>query len=157
MGNPNILWWRWGRFTTSVENATISNIPLKIPGAVTFFAPPVEGARQIVMGGKGADIVGIHEWNLIEVGSGFPNDVPPFIFCNLEINDVTYFEVFWQSRVTPPFKVDLSVVAQNVPPFQPAPLLITGGDTIRITFTDGNRLNNSDRYRLESDLWGLKI
>lgn len=157
MGNPNVLWWRWSRFATSVENAQICSIPLKVPTSVADFTPPVIGARQIVMGGKGADFVEIHELNMIEVSTGFPNTFPPFMDVDFEINDVTYFRVPWQSRVTPPFKVDLNVVAQNVPPFQPAPLLVTGGDTIRICMTDGNRPSNSDRYNIECDLWGLKI
>ncbi len=157
MGNPNILWWRWDRFATSVENAQICSMPLKIPTAVADFTPPVIGARQVIMGGKGGDLIEIHEMHMIEVGSGFPNTFPPFMDVDFEINDVTYYRKLWQSRVTPPFVVDFNVVASNVPPFTPAPLLLSGGETLRISMTDGNRPSNSDRYNIEVDLWGIKL
>lgn len=156
MGNPNVLWWRWDRFASSVVNATALNIPLKVPGLATPPSPFL-GGRQVLSGNvDGGDFIEIHELHMIEVGAGFPNNVPPFIDVDFEINDVAYYRKNWSSRNTPPFVVDLNVVGSNTGGGS-APLILSGGETIRITMTDGARPSGANRYLIETDLWGLKL
>lgn len=161
MGNPNILWYRWGHLRagfSSIPNATTLGAPLvRQGGTATIFSPPTDGHGQVVTGGKGGDFVQIHEWRVQEVGSGFPD--PRGVLINFEINQAPWYQLFFRSRVTPPQLIDFSTVHSNtIPgPSGDPPLIINGGDDIRLLIVDGNRLNNSDRVRTLNDLWGIKI
>jgi len=151
MGNPNLLWWRWGRAQSGVQQTTV-NPPQKFIG----YGRTNVGGHGIVSGGKGADIIEIHELRMREVGNGFPNAFPPHMQVEFQINDLTYFSVFWASRRIDPFLVDLSVTNSNTTTAE-APLRVSGGETMRILMTDGVRASNSDTYGIEVDLWGIKL
>jgi len=154
MGNPNVLWWRWP-LTRSAVNGSVVSPPERFLG----HSFTTVGGHGIIIGGKGADTIEIHELRMREIGNGFSNNFPPFINIDFEINDVVYYRKQWVSRNTPPFVVDLSVVNSNTQgsPSGDAPLVLSGGETIRIFTTDGNRPNNSDTYDIQVDLWGIRI
>lgn len=167
MGNPDVLWWRWGNTAfgvSSVEQAVNLGVPLKTNGGTV--GRTEIGGRQVVSGNiDGADLVQIRGLHMEERGTGFPNGsapatVPPGIFIEFQVDDSTWYRFPWQSRVTSPQFVDLGLVNSNVLP-SPAgdgPLIVDGGRTMRIRMQDPtNRLNNSDRFNIEVDLWGLKI
>lgn len=161
MGNPNILWYRWGNEragVTSIPNATTLSSPLqRNGGSVTVFSPPTDGRGQVVTGGKGADQIQIREWRVREIFTGFPDSRG--VNINFEINQSPWYILPFVSRQTPPFFIDFGITRSNTIPGSggDAPLIINGGDDIRILIVDGNRPNNSDRVRTEQDLWGIKI
>jgi hypothetical protein len=169
MGNPNVLWWRWGNTRigfSSIEQDTNIGVPLKTNGGT--ISRTTIGGRQVVSGNvSGADQVQIRGLHVEERGSGFPNPpiqspqtAPPGVNVEFQVNDSTWYQFPFQSRQTSPKFVDLGLVNSNVIPSPQGdgPLVLEGGDTIRMLMTDTiNRLNNSDRFNMEIDLWGLKI
>jgi len=163
MGNPNVLWYRWGslRFgVSSAVQALTMSVPQKVNGgSITQFGGLTPDGAQVVTGGKGADQIQIHEWRVREIGGGFPNQFNPDFKIQFEINGAPWYILPFRSRITPPQVIDFSVVASNTIPSPggDAPLIINGGDDIRIFIQDGPRLNNSDRLVTLQDLWGIKI
>jgi len=161
MGNPNILWYRWGnerQGVSSIPNATTLSVPLKRNGGtITLFSPPTLDGSQVVTGGKGGDLIQIREWRVREIGTGFADTSG--VNINFEINGSPWYILPFVSRQTPPFFIDFGLTPSNTIPSPQgdAPLIIDGGDRIRILIVDGNRPNNSDRVRTEQDLWGIKI
>jgi len=155
MGNPNVLWWRWALTRSVGAGGTVVSPPERFLG----YSFQSTGAHGIILGGKGADTIEIHELRMREIGTGFPNSFPPLINIDFEINDVVYYRKVWQSRQTPPFLVDLNVVNSNTQgsPSGDAPLILSGGETIRIKTTDVMRPNNFDTYDIQVDLWGIRI
>lgn len=161
MGNPNILWYKWGNLrqgVTSAVQATTLSAPLqRNGGSVSLFNPPTDGRGQVVTGGKGADLIQIREWHVEEIGSGFPDTRG--VDINFEINQAPWYILHFVSRQTPPQLIDFGITRSNTIPGSggDAPLIIDGGADIRILIVDGNRPNNSDRVRTMQDLWGIKI
>jgi len=156
MGNPNAFWWRWPLTISSVNSgAGTPSMPMRFGS----FARAGDGGFGVIIGGKGADLIEIHELRMREIGTGFPNSFPPLINIDFEINGVVYYRKEWQSRQTPPFLVDLFDTNSNTQgsPSGDAPLLLSGGETVRIFTDDGSRPNNSDTYNIQVDLWGIKL
>jgi len=156
MGNPNVLWWRWPLTRSSVNSGPGNP---SMPQRKNSYSRAGESGFGIILGGKGADVIEIHELRMREIGTGFPNNFPPFLNIDFEINGVVYYRKQWVSRNTPPFLVDLNVVNSNTQgsPSGDAPLILSGGETVRIFTDDGSRPNNSDTYDIQVDLWGFRI
>ncbi len=155
MGNRSVLWWRWQDTRSSGAGGAVVSPPERNRGH-TFQSTGGEGT---ILGGTGADIIEIHKLRMREVGNGFSNQFPPFINIDFEVNGVVYFRKEWQSRVTQPFVVDLNVVNSNTQgsPSGDAPLLLSGGDTVRIFTDDVMRPSNGFTYNIEVDLWGIRL
>jgi len=155
MGNRSVLWWRWALTRTVGFGGSVVSPPERFLG----FGFETEGGHGLILGGTGADTIEIHQLRMREIGTGFPNSFPPLINIDFQINDVVYYRKVWQSRQTPPFEVDLNVVASNTQgsPSGDAPLIVSGGETMRIFTNDVMRPNNFDTYDIQVDLWGIRL
>ncbi len=157
MGNRSVLWWRWSLTRTVGFGGTVVSPPERFLG----YSFQSNGAHGVILGGTGADVIEIHNLRMREVGTGFPNAIGqgPAINIDFQINDVVYYRQEWRSRNTAPINVDLNVVASNTQgsPSGDAPLIVSGGETMRIFTNDVMRPNNSDTYDIQVDLWGIRL
>ena len=164
MGNPNVLWYKWGNeriASGSAVQQAVTNCPLLVNGgriSQGALGPFLDGS-QVTTGGKGGDFIQLREMTIREVGSGFPNTNNPAFNVLFEIDGIAWYNFVFRSRITGETTVDFGVTPSNLiaPPSGDAPLIINGGQRLRIFIQDGPRLNNSDRLNITIDLWGIKI
>jgi len=141
IGNPNLYYWTLAPRAESLENVTRAWHSKDKFGTTS---PATPGGDRIEILN---DLTQMKTMTLKQ--TVFDAQVPT-LTVDFRINNVIYFSHLHTNGNDNIFNFDLTTLVGN---FGAPPLILSKGESMHISITDGNRLNNSDRLAFHISVW----